>query len=264
MRPSPKSVGALPRLTLQQLPLDRTHLMLHVCVLTHGNKLLRMVRMTNCRAAGCVRRTTRHGALCDLHKMRKRRHGAPDQQGVTKAKLKPFIGLVRARIKKNATSTVWKHLEDRWATVVSHSQERVAHWKRGNACVRTEITASEEVIRVAEHVEPREVVVTALAMYLMQYRTPTFFRSDRAFQVQLVRRVRGLTEANAARYTDQLTGKTKRAYRELPPRSAAYMADWLVQAFGATGVKLAHLERDEEEKRKAEGLEFGKALADLT
>lgn len=217
----------------------------------------------HCKAPGCTGRTGRHAAYCDVHKARKRRHGAPDQQGVTKAKLKPFVGLVQARIKKNATSPVWKQLEDRWATVVSHAQERVAHWKRGNACVRTEITAAEEVIRVAEHVEPREVVVTALAMYLMQYHTPTFFRSDRAFQVQLVRRVRGLTEANAARYTDQRTGKTKRAYRELPPRSAAYMADWLVQAFGATGVKLAHLERDEDERRKAESLSFGKALAEL-
>jgi hypothetical protein len=108
---------------------------------------------------------------------------------------------------------------------------------------------------LADHVEAREVIETALAMYLLESYDPRQFRSDAAFRTQLVRRLRGLTEANAGVWYDRSTGKTKRAYRELPPRSVACMADWLVTAFGVVGIYIARLERmdwvKEAEERKA-------------
>lgn len=216
-----------------------------------------------CRAPGCGERATRHGAYCDTHKARKRRHGAPDQKGVTKAKLKPFIRLVQGRVQRNDKSPVWGNLDERWQTVVEHARGLIARWKSGKASVGWEMRAAQEVIRLADNVEQREVVVTALGMYLLQYHSPALFRSDAAFRVQLVRRVRGLTDANATDYTDPVTGRMKRAYRELPPRVVAYMADWLVQAVGVVGVRLAQLEREDEDRRKAESLTFGEALSEL-
>ena len=75
-----------------------------------------------------------------------------------------------------------------------------------------------EVVTLGDVVSAREVVVCALAMFVMWEMEPRKFRSDDAFRMQLARRVRRLTEANAAHYFDHIAGKGKRVYRDVAPR----------------------------------------------
>jgi len=73
--------------------------------------------------------------------------------------------------------------------------------------VRYKRLAAYELRRLADHVTPERVIETVLAIYLMQDQDPRRFRSDTVFWTQLVRRVRGLTKANAGVWISPDTGK---------------------------------------------------------
>jgi len=133
-------------------------------------------------------------------------------------------------------------------------------WKAGPGYERT---AAYEVIKLAEAVKPREVFETALAMFMMQELEPRRFRSDAGFRFQLVRRVRALGDVNVGEYFDHETGKMKRVYRELSPRAAAVIGQWVAEAVGAAGVHLARLEVQDEERMKAERVKLHQALEEL-
>src|SRR5829696_6033366 len=92
---------------------------------TQQSKDITMTRI--CRAPGCGARTTsRFSVYCSTHKSRLRRHGAVDQKAITKADLRLYLKLVRARIEKNRESPLWAHLEARWAALADHARGRVA------------------------------------------------------------------------------------------------------------------------------------------
>ena len=73
-----------------------------------------------CKAPGCTTLTTAYGSYCSTHKTRKRRHGAPDQRGITKADLKPYLLQVQARIAKKPDLAIWA--DQRWAGLVSFAE----------------------------------------------------------------------------------------------------------------------------------------------
>jgi hypothetical protein len=216
----------------------------------------------HCRAAECdASASSRYSAYCSTHKARLRRHGAVDQAGITKGDLKPFLRLVQARIQKNSDSPLWTQLEARLAALADHARSLLAY--RG-AMPRHERIAAQELRKLTDAVAPREVVETALALFVMQELQPMRFKTDSAFRTQLVRRVRGLTDLNAGSWFDHRSGKTKRAYKELTPRAASVLGQWLADAFGGAGLHLAKLEQVEADKKHQEAMTLRQALADLT
>ena len=54
---------------------------------------------------------------CRRHKSALRRHGAPDQIGVTKTELAPYLARIEARIAKNPTNETWPLMEEIWAAL---------------------------------------------------------------------------------------------------------------------------------------------------
>jgi len=217
-----------------------------------------------CAAPGCGRPTSSaFSRYCALHKANLRRHGAVDQRGLTKGELKPYEARVRARIRANPKSPVWPKMEARWEDVVRYAQVVIADWEGGQARSSYTLGAAREVVRLGALVDARDVVVTTAAVFLFDQIEPHRFRGDRAFRAQLVRRVRGLTEANATDYRDPVTGKSRRTYRELTPRSAVIMAEWLTESLGALGVHLARLERKEREAQATAERQLHEDLLDL-
>jgi hypothetical protein len=182
---------------------------------------------------------------------------------VTKTELGHYFEFVRKRKQRNPASALWKTVEGRWAGLVKHARGVTGEFYRGRAMVRHEVQACDAIVKVAENVEAPVVVETALGMYLMLELDPRRFLSDQAFRFQLVRRVRGLTEVNAGEWYDHKTGKTKRAYRDLSPRTTAIMADLLVQTFGAPGVMLAKREAEDLAKGAQQVAELGEAVRAL-
>jgi len=211
--------------------------------------------MRYCTVPGCSRPLTRHSRFrnhCEIHHSRQRRHGHPEQRGILVSDLTYYKKLVRSRIAKNKTSDLWTQLADRWRLLTDQCQARMDSWNSGKAQSTTEVRAAYELLKVGQHVELRPILETVLALYLLQDADPRRFRSDEAFLFQLVRRIRGLTHVNAGEYHDHISGKTKRVYRDLPPRVVRSIGHLLAHVFGLAGVYFAQLERkDEEADRKA-------------
>ncbi len=174
------------------------------------------------------------------------------------------MALVRARIAKNAGNPTWAACDARWIAIVDHARGILGEAQRGVPGNRSERVAASAVLKLAPHVEPRAVVETVLAMYLMQDQEPRRFRSDAAFRVQLVRRVMRLSEVSADTWPDPRTGRVRRTYRDFTPQAAGVIAGWLAEALGSTGVHLVKLELRDAEQAQQERAEFHKALADLT
>ena len=183
--------------------------------------------------------------------------------GGTKTELASYQRLVQARIERNPDSAAWGRLDDAWLHVVGHAKGILAAEKQGRAGVRHERIAAREVVTLADAVPARQVVVCSLAMFVLWELEPRRFRSDDAFRMQLARRVRRLTEANAAHYFDDVAGKGKRVYRDVAPRAAKVFAGWLADTLGGAGIKLARLELADIEKAKQDRLALRAALAEL-
>jgi hypothetical protein len=179
---------------------------------------------------------------------------------VTKSELAHYVEFVRKRKAKNPSSPFWGTVAGRWAALVEHARGVTGEFYRGRAMVRHEVQACDATVKVAENVEAASVVETALALYMMLELDPRRFLSDDAFKFQLVRRVRGLTEVNAGEWFDHKTGKTKRAYKDLSPRTTAIMADLLVRTFGAPGVMLAKREAEDLARGAQQVKELGDAV----
>ena len=107
-------------------------------------------------------------------------------------------------------------------------------------------------MKLADEVAARDVWKTVVALYLLRRADPRRFRSDRAFQFQLQRRVRALAPISQGTYWDEKTGKVKKVFRDHTPRTLEQIGVWLQQLFGPVGVHFERLlDREEESKRKA-------------
>ena len=223
------------------------------------------VSMTKpCRAPHCQRPSASgFSVYCDHHKARLRRHGAVDQDAITAAMLKPYVRRVKARIEKNRDNPAWAQLDRRWLDVVDHARRILGQFEAGRAGLTVELKAATEVRRVADDGKVRDVVVTALAMFVLQACEPRRFKSDAGFRFQLVRRVRSLGDAHAGMSYDHASGKTRRVYREVPPQAMALMGQWLAEALGSAGIRVAELELEAIERVQDEQKALRQALDDL-
>lgn len=217
-----------------------------------------------CRVPGCgAVAASRYSHYCHNHKARLRRHGAVNQEGITSADLTPYLARVKARIEKNRESPAWGQLGGRWLTLVDHARSLIVQLGSGKAGSIYERKAAYEVVKIADAAKPREVVEVVLAMFIMQEQEPRRFRSDAAFRFQLVRRTRALADVNVGLSYDYKSDKVRRVYRELPPKVAVIIGQWLAEALGVAGVHLARLEREDEERQRKGRLELHKALEEL-
>lgn len=218
---------------------------------------------TQCRAPGCHGAASGFSPFCNLHKQATRRHGHPAQTSITVHELRPYMARVRARRAKNKSSEVWSILATRWEAVESHSRGIVERYASGATSIRHERMAAQAVVSMAGSVPAEKVVHTVLAMYLLAQDRPNRFQSDRAFRFELVRRVRGLSDVNAGTYWDQKAGRSRRVYRDLPPRVVEVLGQWLAEAFGGAGLALAGKEREDAERAAQEHQRLAAALGDL-
>jgi hypothetical protein len=216
-----------------------------------------------CNAPGCSSpASTKFGQYCRPHVAQLRRHGAIGQTGITKADLKVYRHIVEARLEKNKDKPLLTQLEARWEALIT-CVESDREEARSKPMVRYRSEAAIETLRIGKNVQARDVIETALAIYVMQDQEPRRFKSDQAFRTQLVRRVRGLTQLNADAWTDAKTGKRKLVYRDLSQRTVTIMGGWIAEALGSAGIMFARLERKDHEKEQEALLAFRDALGSM-
>jgi len=217
-----------------------------------------------CKAPGCGEKAaSRYGVYCHSHRSRRRRHGAINQEAITKADLSIYRHLVRERIEKNRDKELWDRLKLMWGAVITDAQATLEQSRKGQAMPSFKRTTALELVKLSNAVKPEEVIETVLAMYILHDQEPRKIKSDRALLTQMVRRVRGLTPLNAGSWIDGSTGKRKVAYRELSPRTVECMGKKLAAVFGPAGVTLARLEREDHQRRQRELTEYHQALGDI-
>jgi hypothetical protein len=139
----------------------------------------------------------------------------------------------------------------------------MAVWHSGKAMARHQRDAALEILKLHNGADSADVIETVVAMYVMQDQEPRRFKSDAAFTTQLVRRVRGLTALNADTWVDPATGKQKRVYRDLAPRTVAVIGRWLAEYLGPAGIHFAKLERRDHDRKQQELRDFNQALGDM-
>jgi len=185
------------------------------------------------------------------------------QTSISSAELRPYLETVRKRIAKNSTNPIWEKLEDRWLLLVQTAQEHVERIEAGTPYVRYHREAWSDLARLGKEVQPREVIETILAVYLMEGWNPRRFVDDRAFGFQLVRRVRSLSTVAVAEYHDFKSGKQKKVYRDFKPKTCEYLASILKTTFGVAGLAVARLEARDRQQQEADKQSFFDHLSAL-
>jgi len=219
--------------------------------------------MKPCRLIHCAAEAGGYGTLCYTHKRRFRRHGHPEQDSITVQELKPLRKRIKARMALNKTNPAWQLLRDRWTAIEEHAKRLTASYANGSPFNVYEREAWMNIEQIASYAAINDVIEISLAMYLLQEERPGRFKSDLAFNSQLVRRVRSLAPSNTAEYIDYKTGRTKRVYRDAKPKTIAIVAHVLKETFGVAGLTVSRLERSELSKHRQEQAALHAALGDL-
>jgi hypothetical protein len=216
-----------------------------------------------CSIHRCGKQTSGFSNNCELHKRTLRRHGHPEQTGVTLAELQPYRERVAARRAKNPGNPTWALLERRWEALTAHAAARLDESAMGLPASAYERQAAEQLRTLRDAVPGVTLIEVALAMFALGEHRPARFKSDKAFGFQLARRVRGLAEVNAGSYWNAKEGRMKRTYRDVPPRVLESMAESLKLAFGVAGMRLAELDKKDAEGLQAERQKLHDALGEL-
>lgn len=216
-----------------------------------------------CSVPSCRHKPSGFSKYCDGHKRTLRRHGHPEQKGVTVFELKPYRDRIAARRTKNPGNPTWAMLEARWEALTAHAAARLDASTMGVPGSAYERQAAEQLLTLRDAVPGVTLVDVALAIFAMVEHRPARFRSDKAFGFQLARRVRGLADVNASSHWNVKEGRTKRTYRDVPPRVLECMAESLTAAFGVAGLRLAELDKKDAEGVQAERRMLHDALEEM-
>jgi hypothetical protein len=215
--------------------------------------------MSYCRVPGCSKRSAGYSPLCPKHRSRKRRHGHEEQRTIGKIDLKPFIKRVEERIAKQPDANLWSICEQRWNKLAETWKAEPP--KTIYAPVRA---GAKELVRLADTVSARDVMVTLIAFYLLQDNDPRLFKNETGFRTQLVRAIRSLSGGSFADWDGASDGRKRRAMKELDPHTVKYLSGVLAELLGPAGLKVAQLERKEEEERRQATLAFYAAMNEVT
>jgi hypothetical protein len=214
--------------------------------------------MSYCRVGGCDKRAAGYSPLCPKHRSRKRRHGHEEQRTISKTDLKPFIEKVEARIAKQPDASLWSICEQRWNMLAgewrSQPPQTIYRFVRAGA---------KELVRLADTVSARDVMVTLIAFYLLQDNDPRLFKNETGFRTQLVRAIRSLSGGSYRDWDGAADGRKRRAMKELDPHTVKYLSGLLAELLGPAGLKVAKLERQEEEKQRQDTLAFYAAMNEV-
>jgi hypothetical protein len=164
---------------------------------------------------------------------------------------------------KNPSSPAWDTLKARWEALVGHARGIVAAYLNGRPGVRYERLAAIEIVKLADNVSFSGVLEVTAAMVMKWDMEPKRFKGDRAMWIQLARRVRGLSDMSYGLRYVHATGKMKRCYRDLTPRTSVILGKWLAETLGIAGVHFARLERADAERQAKERQALHSALQNL-
>jgi hypothetical protein len=179
--------------------------------------------------------------------------------------LKPYEKAVRNWLDTRSSPEAWNILETHWEALVASCgvyRERLAH---GRPYQRNILQACDTILRVDAENSRRDAIIRLLAMGYLHHAHPQRFQSDRAYRFQLARQFRSLTDANVGVHWDHKTGKAKRVYRDVSPRTLLALSAKLLDAkLPLYGEEIGKADLEERSRRKYKFEEARRALLGKT
>lgn len=214
-----------------------------------------------CKVNGCEGSTAgSHSRYCKHHRQRDRRHGDPLQLTVRSVDLAPYRKKVRAILLRDPERTVENAMREGWDVLIDIAQTEIDRMMTGAPGNKWYRQVCKEFLKLRDADAFEEVLEVGLALYLMAEQEPRRFASFRGFKFQLVRRVRSTTDMNVGEVYDPASGKTKRWYRDMPPKAVMVMADMLVTFLARAAARIIHIDRHEREREVKRREALDKAL----
>ena len=124
---------------------------------------------TPCRVDGCTRARLTQGwaRLCNLHSMRMRKYGHPEQRSIKINELRPYREAVRKTIERNP-QVDWQAIYAHWLKAVRMAQEVLDTMRAGTPQVKYERDAAQMICSIGSAVEPSVVFEIVSALWLLQ------------------------------------------------------------------------------------------------
>ena len=214
-------------------------------------------RMRDCSVRGCTKSASgQFGSMCAGHQQRNRRHGDARQDSIRYAEIKPYVVRVEKLIERDKSGKIENGLDKLVAIVREYAEGIVSDFEHGRAMNKHKVAAAKEILTVFLDFTPAQCASVRAGMYLFQDVNEHRFASDRGFTFELVRRFRSISDANIGLYEDGYTGRVRRAYKEIPPKTIEQLGAMLIEGFKrfVAHVRL-HEQRKAELEREARALQ---------
>jgi len=207
--------------------------------------------MSTCLACNNAPYGFRKGRWCGKHRQAMRTNGHPLQFAIRQGELTPYIKEVQQRRRSTPAARIWSLLDARWRDLAADCKSRLDDDEPGIARSRWQREADRALFVLATEADPGKVVDVILALFLMRWRDPRRFQSDRAFSFQLARCTRRLAPSVYRSWRSPRTGRLSTHMANLHQRAAEIVASRLLSNFGVAGMGLVKVvEADERRKRE--------------
>jgi hypothetical protein len=215
--------------------------------------------MKPCSVNGCPNSTGRFGGMCARHRQRKRRHGHQLQTSIKASDIKTQVGRVEQLIERDRSGKITAGLEKVVEVIQEYAEGITSDYDHGRPMVKHSVQAAKEVLTVFREFSSAKCASVVAGMYLFLEAEPHRFVSDRGFTFELVRRFRSISDANIGLYEDNSSGRVRRAYKEISPRTIEQLGGMLIAGFNrfVGHVRLVERRRAEREREARVLLEEG-------
>lgn len=160
--------------------------------------------------------------FCEGHRQRKKRHGDPEQQTITKKELKPYAERVERIIERDRSGKIREGLEQITANIRNYAQGVVSDFSHGRPMSSFHLNACREILNVFQGADAVECASVVAGMWLLLDKRQSRFASARGFFFELARRFRALSKSGVVLY--QNSGHQVR--KDLSPRTTQQL--WII------------------------------------
>jgi len=169
--------------------------------------------------------------MCARHQQRKRRHGDARQDSIRFTEIKPYVVQVQKLSERDRTGKILVGLEKVVGIIRDYAEGITSDYAHGRPDNKYRVQAAKEILTVFRDFSPVQCGSVVAAMYRFMDENPRSFASDKGFTFELVRRFRSLSDANIGLYENPDSGRVRRAYKEIPPRTIGQLGAILINGF---------------------------------
>ncbi|MGO9017321.1 MAG: hypothetical protein ACLQVJ_03125 [Syntrophobacteraceae bacterium] len=134
-------------------------------------------------------------------------------------------------VERDKSGKILAGLEKVVGIMRDYAEGITSDYEHGRAMNKHKVQAAQAVLTVFRDFSAVQCGSVVAGMYLHMDDNPHRFRSDEGFAFELVRRFRSISDANIGLYENSYSGRVRRAYKEIPPRTIGQLGTMLIEGF---------------------------------